>query len=41
MSTNIPSKYNPKEFEDKIYKIWMDETASEQKLTKTKNRLPL
>jgi valyl-tRNA synthetase len=27
MSTSIPSKYNPKEFEDKIYKIWLDENC--------------
>ena len=24
---NIPSKYNPKEFEDKIYNIWMEENC--------------
>jgi valyl-tRNA synthetase len=24
---NIPSKYNPKEFEEKIYQLWMDENC--------------
>ncbi|WP_326910826.1 valine--tRNA ligase [Sedimentibacter sp. MB31-C6] len=27
MTTNIPSKYNPKEFEDKIYNIWIKENC--------------
>lgn len=27
MTTNIPSKYNPKEFEDKIYSSWMEENC--------------
>ena len=36
MSTNIPSKYNPKEFEDKIYKIWMDENCFRAEINKDK-----
>jgi len=27
MTTNIPSKYNPKEFEDKIYSLWEEENC--------------
>lgn len=36
MSTNIPSKYNPKEFEEKIYKIWMDENCFKAEVNKDK-----
>jgi valyl-tRNA synthetase len=33
---NIPSKYNPKEFEEKIYKIWMDEECFKAEVNKDK-----
>ncbi|MDW5299973.1 MAG: valine--tRNA ligase [Sedimentibacter sp.] len=36
MSTNIPSKYNPKEFEDKIYDIWMEENCFRAEVNKDK-----
>ena len=36
MSTNIASKYNPKEFENKIYKIWMDENCFRAEINKDK-----
>lgn len=36
MSTSIPSKYNPKEFEDKIYKIWLDENCFRAEINKEK-----
>lgn len=36
MSTSIPSKYNPKEFEDKIYKIWLDEKCFRAEINKEK-----
>ncbi|WP_312832841.1 valine--tRNA ligase [Sedimentibacter saalensis] len=36
MTTNIPSKYNPKEFEDKIYDIWMEENCFRAEVNKDK-----
>ncbi len=36
MAINIPSKYNPKEFENKIYKIWMDENCFRAEINKDK-----
>lgn len=36
MNTNIPSKYNPKEFEDKIYNIWMEENCFRAETNKDK-----
>lgn len=33
---NIPSKYNPKEFEDKIYDIWMKEDCFKANVNKDK-----
>ena len=36
MNTNIPSKYNPKEFEDKIYDIWMEENCFRAETNKDK-----
>ena len=27
MNNNIPSKYNPKEFEDRIYSVWIEENS--------------
>jgi len=36
MTTNIPSKYNPKEFEDKIYDIWMEENCFKAEVNKDK-----
>ena len=34
--SNIPSKYNPKEFEDKIYDIWMEENCFRAEVNKDK-----
>ncbi|MFA9424007.1 MAG: class I tRNA ligase family protein, partial [Sedimentibacter sp.] len=36
MTTNIPSKYNPKEFEDKIYGMWMEENCFRAEVNKDK-----
>ncbi|WP_313342120.1 valine--tRNA ligase [Sedimentibacter sp.] len=33
---NIPSKYNPKEFEEKIYSVWMEENCFKAEINKDK-----
>lgn len=34
MNNNIPSKYNPKEFEDRIYSTWMEENSFKAEVNK-------
>lgn len=42
MSKELAKSYNPKDFEDRIYKYWNDSRAvSKLKLMKTKSRILL
>ena len=38
---NIPSKYNPKEFEEKIYNQWTEEGCFKAEVNKKKKPFPI